>query len=430
MLNPNDFVKFGTWTDGTYFNALGWQSQNKQTYQKALGIDYELKKSLEIGGDFFWPKDKYKQYLSLVREDPFAFVTMWNKNCLRAIKDLKEYVDEQKGRPYQKYTSQQLLKVLDEFEELLKPLGVFVWSYLYTADVYEKFIIEKIPSIDFSEIRPLYKISAERLNDELLGEGSLEEIKVKWAWYGLNLLRADPLSIEDLKKIKQVATKTKEITQNNDPLIKEMQLFMWLKFERIDIFNYAYYWMRPFIKQILQKVNLDIKYWDILLSHELRKIVMAKEVPEDLESRFTYRGTIMVDGNVQHVTKDEFIQYQKLFNPSVKKVEEVQGKIACKGLVQGRVKVVRDPAEITKVEEGDILVATETIVQHEPYMHKTKGMVIEMASLLCHSAIFAREFQIPCVVGVENATKIFKDGDIVEVNAEKGVITLKRQKDL
>jgi pyruvate,water dikinase len=51
------------------------------------------------------------------------------------------------------------------------------------------------------------------------------------------------------------------------------------------------------------------------------------------------------------------------------------------------------------------------------------AILIEKGNVLSHMAIVAREFKKPCVIGVKFATKILKDGDMVEVDANKGVVT-------
>ena len=56
-------------------------------------------------------------------------------------------------------------------------------------------------------------------------------------------------------------------------------------------------------------------------------------------------------------------------------------------------------------------------------MKKAAAFVTDSGGILCHAAIVAREMKKPCVIGTQVATKVFQDGDIVEVDAEKGVVT-------
>ena len=59
-----------------------------------------------------------------------------------------------------------------------------------------------------------------------------------------------------------------------------------------------------------------------------------------------------------------------------------------------------------------------------PLMRRAAAMVTDEGGLTSHAAIMAREFKIPCIVGTEIATKILGDGDMVEVNATKGTVTI------
>ncbi|MFA6553426.1 MAG: PEP-utilizing enzyme [Patescibacteria group bacterium] len=98
------------------------------------------------------------------------------------------------------------------------------------------------------------------------------------------------------------------------------------------------------------------------------------------------------------------------------------GQSASPGHVRGTVKVVMSIAELHKVKRGDVLVAASTTPAHVPAMEKAAAIVTDEGGLLCHAAIVSRELRIPCVIGTKIATKVFKDGDRVEVDAIKGIV--------
>ena len=99
---------------------------------------------------------------------------------------------------------------------------------------------------------------------------------------------------------------------------------------------------------------------------------------------------------------------------------------ACKGLVKGKVKVIPfslKPEEyLSKFKEGEILVSTTTGPEMVIIMEKAAAIVTDEGGLMSHAAIVAREFNIPCVVGTKYATEVFKDGDMIEVNAHNGIV--------
>jgi pyruvate,water dikinase len=57
-----------------------------------------------------------------------------------------------------------------------------------------------------------------------------------------------------------------------------------------------------------------------------------------------------------------------------------------------------------------------------PILGKAAGIITNEGSITCHAAIISRELNIPCIIGTNIATKVLKDGDLVEVDADKGIV--------
>ncbi len=98
------------------------------------------------------------------------------------------------------------------------------------------------------------------------------------------------------------------------------------------------------------------------------------------------------------------------------------GLPAAPGVGVGKVKVVLDMKDLDKVKQGDILVTKMTTPDMVPAMKKASGIVTDEGGMTSHAAIVSRELGIPCIVGTEKATKLLKDGDLVTVDASKGVV--------
>jgi pyruvate,water dikinase len=92
------------------------------------------------------------------------------------------------------------------------------------------------------------------------------------------------------------------------------------------------------------------------------------------------------------------------------------------GTAVGFVRICHKPKDIEKFNSDDILVTETTDPTWTIYMRKAKAIITSIGGILCHAAIVAREFGIPCVVGVKDATKILKDGMKIEVDGLKGTI--------
>ena len=78
--------------------------------------------------------------------------------------------------------------------------------------------------------------------------------------------------------------------------------------------------------------------------------------------------------------------------------------------------------DIKRVQEGDILVTNTTHPNYLPAMQKAAAFVTNEGGIISHAAIVARELKKPCIVGTKIATQLLKDGDMVEVDADKGMV--------
>ncbi|MGA2418034.1 MAG: PEP-utilizing enzyme [Candidatus Staskawiczbacteria bacterium] len=103
---------------------------------------------------------------------------------------------------------------------------------------------------------------------------------------------------------------------------------------------------------------------------------------------------------------------------------QLKGMVASPGVVQGVVKVCESVSDIDKVQNGEIIVASMTRPEYLPAMQKAAAFITEEGGITCHAAIIAREMKKPCIIGVRTATKVLKDGDLVEVDANKGIVKI------
>jgi len=117
-------------------------------------------------------------------------------------------------------------------------------------------------------------------------------------------------------------------------------------------------------------------------------------------------------------------QYERIIRAveHAREGERVRGKGAFPGVVRGTVVLVKSVHDLKKVDEGSVLVANTTHPEYVPAMERAAAIVTAEGGLTSHAAIIAREMKRPCIVGCQNAMRTFKDGDLVEVDAEKGVV--------
>src|SRR5699024_6315108 len=97
------------------------------------------------------------------------------------------------------------------------------------------------------------------------------------------------------------------------------------------------------------------------------------------------------------------------------------GLAVSSGDIEGRARVILNIKD-ADLEDGDILVTLFTDPSWTPLFVSIKGLVTEVGGLMTHGAVIAREYGLPAVVGVENATKVIRDGQRIRVNGTEGYI--------
>jgi len=95
------------------------------------------------------------------------------------------------------------------------------------------------------------------------------------------------------------------------------------------------------------------------------------------------------------------------------------GRTACPGKAKGKAKVINNYSDLNTVENGNILIAAQTDMNMTPYMERCIGIITESGGRYCHAAIYSRENNIPCIVGVSEARKIIDEGMFVTLDADK-----------
>jgi pyruvate,water dikinase len=100
----------------------------------------------------------------------------------------------------------------------------------------------------------------------------------------------------------------------------------------------------------------------------------------------------------------------------------LRGLGAAPGAASGRARVLVSPADSERLGEGDVLVAHMTAPDWVPLMRRAGGIVTDSGGMTCHAAIVSRELGIPCIVGTQEATTKLRDGELVTVDATRGLV--------
>ncbi len=112
------------------------------------------------------------------------------------------------------------------------------------------------------------------------------------------------------------------------------------------------------------------------------------------------------------------------FQRQLGEAKEIKGMIASTGKVRGHVKKILKIHDMANMEEGDVLVSSMTRPEMVPAMKLAAAIITDEGGVTSHAAIISREMGIPCIIGTKIATQVLKDGDLVEVDADEGVVRL------
>lgn len=102
--------------------------------------------------------------------------------------------------------------------------------------------------------------------------------------------------------------------------------------------------------------------------------------------------------------------------------KRLRGLAASSGMAEGRVRVLRDPSQAADFEPGEVLVVAAADTGWAPLFLAASGVVTELGGPLSHAAVILREYAVPAVVNVTNATRSLRNGDIVRLDGDAGTV--------
>lgn len=252
-------------------------------------------------------------------------------------------------------------------------------SYGYSPIVDEKRILDKVKKVKIHKVK----------RNETGKEFSSELAKI-------NLLQDEKIIIEILKLTELVRDKRKHIAMSGT------------------------YVLFRFLDETVKRSGIKLKIAERAFWFEFADLVQnTQEIAVKLKQR--KEASIVLDG-LNFIYADKIIVEDK--NKILQGIKEIKGTAAAKGLYKGAVKLILSRKDFNKLKKGDILVTEMTRPDFLPIMKLAGAIITDEGGLTCHAAIISREMEIPCVVGAKNATRILKDGDMVEVDADKGIIKI------
>ena len=191
------------------------------------------------------------------------------------------------------------------------------------------------------------------------------------------------------------------------------------------------FYLLPLYAEISRRLNVTVDELRVLFEHEIVSCVRGEESVRALiesKDRASICAYVTPPGTRLELTGDaaravgEWAEAHSRVAGATTESSAEKGVSASPGKAVGRARIIPTPNENDRVGPGDILITFATTVDYLPAMKKAAAIVTEVGGLTCHAAVVSREFGIPCVVSFKNAMTRFKDGDVIEVDADKGLV--------
>ncbi|MEK6889608.1 MAG: PEP-utilizing enzyme [Nanoarchaeota archaeon] len=192
-----------------------------------------------------------------------------------------------------------------------------------------------------------------------------------------------------------------------------------------------------FLNKVAKKIGISYDEFLCLSTKEVEMALVNELHSKELKARAKKRKNMndwilysVEDGEVVFCDEPSDITILKdiLIPKADKNLKEIKGDIGNIGKYTGHVRIVMNAEEFHKMKAGDVLVSTMTTPDFVVLMQKSGAIITDLGGILSHASIVSREINKPCVIGTRFATQILKDGDLVEVDADKGIVRIIERK--
>ncbi|QQR93166.1 MAG: hypothetical protein IPJ89_01330 [Candidatus Iainarchaeum archaeon] len=252
---------------------------------------------------------------------------------------------------------------------------------------------------------------------------------------GLIKQKVDPVKLLHQEKEKRLKLK-KEIAKIEAELglnPKELLFFSafrrntWLRALRKDTLFLWFSAADKLLTELGKRFDRSLDQMRFVMHQEFAQGIPSSDVLQQRMQAMVYYTTETETIIVQGEKAKQFIRGLPFEHENTVEVDEIYGNCACPGLTKGVVKIINTTDDIKKMQQGDVLVSYATMPDLMPAIRKAAAIVTDQGGITCHAAIVSRELGIPCIIGTNKATKVLKDGDLIEVNASHGRVKILRR---
>lgn len=247
------------------------------------------------------------------------------------------------------------------------------------------------------------------------------------------LLRTDlKARLEEIEENKRQVRRVEGFIEKNIKgellrLLGILREYIYLRSYRTEAMRKAQLNFQPLLKEIARRANLSLTElcfltkWEVEEFLKTQELLPKSEIQKRIEAYALWETEgeykLFVGTEADNIVADEFGERR-----DISAIKEFKGTPANPGYGKGGARVILDKSRANEFKRGEVLVAVMTQPEYVAAMERCAAIVTDEGGVLSHAAIVSREMNIPCVIGTEIATKVLKTGDLVEVDAEKGVV--------
>ena len=184
------------------------------------------------------------------------------------------------------------------------------------------------------------------------------------------------------------------------------------------------YYARPLLLEIARRIGLTEKNVVFLTAFEMIDLLRSRKKADPALVADRREGFALLTGvsggNVVQGTDLAYLQACIRLDQAMP--DQIRGQKGFAGKATGKVFRVMTLDDLKCVPQGCILVSPSTTPAYVPALLKVAGIVTDEGGILCHAALISREMKLPSVIGTKNASRVLKDGDLVEVDADAGTV--------
>jgi phosphohistidine swiveling domain-containing protein len=406
------------------FSISLFKKGQTRAYMKRFGVDAELPAMLFQNGQWY----KSEKVWDIFEKELQKYVN-GGGTVSGLVEQCEKYLERGKSEiALLEKSAENPKKKLAELYEILTPVISFIWLVHGLEHLYSKVLRAEVPKYMTGDIEknigdlsfPEKKNAHYYLTEALRGKMSLEEVVRKFGWIKARGGFDAGFTVEELalerKRLQAESTADSEFKRPEIPpelraLAKIAQDLVYFRTLRTDVLYELMWVARPVMREIAAAFGLTFD--------ELRDY-SALDLMADKVEKFAYHNFSAISWGKEFAMFHEPVLVPK----KTETLTMLKGAAAFKGIARGVAKIVKIAHEIDKVGEGDILIAPTTAPSYIIGMQRAAAFVTDEGGITSHAAIVAREMKKPCVIGTKIATKVLKDGDLVEVNANDGTVKI------